>query len=283
MASGTFPQFSERRLPAVAGSFYPAERRELESEVRRLLSAEPAFRIEGRPKGLIVPHAGYGYSGAVAAAAYRLLEGESFDTVVLLGPSHQSHFRGASAGRHSSYVTPLGELAVDQEIVSRLISAERCISFRPEAHETEHSLEVQLPFVQMTLGTPKIVPILTGDVAFDTCQRLAAALHREIGGRRALTIASTDLSHYHTYEDAKRIDERTLSAITGGDPSKFHELAQLGPCELCGASAVTTLLLLSKLAGGRPPVLLAAANSGDVTGDRSRVVGYAAFALPAAA
>lgn len=272
------------RLPAVAGSFYPAEPRDLEGEVRRLLREAPApASAAGRPWGLVLPHAGYAYSGAVAAAGYRTVEGQRFDAVVLLGPSHHLHFRGASVGRYASYRTPLGDLPVDQETVTRLIAGERCVGFRPEAHESEHSIEVQLPFVQVLFGAIPIVPILIGDGAFDTCQRLAAALRRALEGRRPLYIASTDLSHYHTYEDARRIDERTLAAILEGDPSRFHERAQLGPCELCGASAVTTLLLLSKVAGGRPPVLLAACSSGDVTGSRSRVVGYAALALSAAA
>ena len=275
-------QFKESRQPAVAGSFYPAEAGALEAEVRRLLAAAPEARIEGRPWGLIVPHAGYAYSGAVAAAGYRLVQGRSFDTVVLLGPSHHAHFRGASVSRHAAYRTPLGEVPVDRETAERLISDEGGVGFRPEADETEHALEVNLPFLQVLFGAPRILPILIGDGAFDTCQRLAAALHKALAGRQALYVASTDLSHYHTYEDAKRIDERTLSAMVQGDPSRFHELAQLGPCELCGASAVTTLLLLSKVMGSRPPQLLAAANSGDVTGSRSRVVGYAALALTAA-
>jgi AmmeMemoRadiSam system protein B len=132
-------------------------------------------------------------------------------------------------------------------------------------------------------GSPRIVPILIGDGAFDTCQRLAAALHKVAAGRPILYVASTDLSHYHTWEEARRTDERTVAAIVEGDPSRFHELAQLGPCELCGASAVTTLLLLAKLAGAKPPVLLSTATSGDATGSRSRVVGYAALSLAAAA
>ncbi len=274
---------AEVRPPSMAGSFYPADPAELEGEVRRLLGSAPQPAAAARPWGLIVPHAAYAYSGAVAAAAYRLLEGERVRTVVLLGPSHHMHFRGVSAGRYTGCGTPLGELPVDQETVTRLIAGERCIGFRPEAHEREHSLEVQLPFIQVLFGSPLIVPILIGDGAFDTCQRLAAALHKEMAGRGALYVASTDLSHYHTYEDAKRIDERTVAAIAEGDPSRFHELAQLGPCELCGASAVTTLLLLSRLLAGRPPVLLSAASSGDVTGSRSRVVGYASLALSAAA
>lgn len=273
----------ETRPPSVAGSFYPADARALESEVRRLLGEAPAPAAgAGRPWGLIVPHAGYSYSGAIAAAGFRTLEGERFDAVVLLGPSHHLHFRGVSVGRYSSYRTPLGDLPVDQEAVTRLISGERCVGFRPEAHESEHSLEVQLPFVQVLFGATPIVPILIGDGAFDTCQRLAAALRKALEGRRVLYIASTDLSHYHTYDDAARIDQRTLAAILEGDPSRFHELAQLGPCELCGASAVTTLLLLSRVMGGGPPVLLTASSSGDVTGSRSRVVGYAALTLSAA-
>ncbi len=271
------------RPAVVAGSFYPAAPDELAGEVRRLLDAAPPPPAGGSVWGLIVPHAGYAYSGAVAAAGYRAVEGEPVDTVVLLGPSHHVHFRGASVDRSSSWRTPLGTLAIDQETVTRLISGESCIGFRPEAHDAEHGLEVQLPFLQVLFGSPRIVPILIGDGAFDTCQRLAAALHGALAARRPLYIASTDLSHYRPYEEARRADERTLASVLEGDPSRFHELAQLGPCELCGASAVTTLLLIRRLVGSRAPVLLAAANSGDVTGSRSRVVGYAALALQRAA
>jgi AmmeMemoRadiSam system protein B len=253
----------------------------LTTTVERLLDDAPDRQLSGSVLGLVVPHAGYVYSGAVAAAAYRLVRGAEFERVVVFGPAHRYHFRGSSIGRFDAYQTPLGEVPVDTETVKDLIDRRECARFHPEAHQGEHSIEVQLPFLQVAIGAVPIVPVLIGDCAFQTCGRLIASLHQALSGRRVLYIASTDLSHYHSYEEAEQRDSHTLEVVQSGDAERFHGLAEIGECELCGASAVSALMLLSNVREGARPILLSRTNSGEVTGDRSRVVGYASLALTA--
>jgi AmmeMemoRadiSam system protein B len=269
------------RPPSCAGAFYPADSRELAATLERLLADAEQQQLPREVFGLIVPHAGYMYSGTVAAAAYKLVRGADFERVVVFGPAHRYHFRGASVGRFDAYETPLGEVPVDTKTVEDLIDLRECARFHPEAHDGEHSLEVQLPFLQVAIGAVPIVPILIGDCAFQTCGRLVASLHQALKGLRVLYLASTDLSHYHSYEEATRRDSHTLDVVQSGDAERFHGLTEIGECELCGASAVSALLLLSGVRKGAKPILLSRTNSGDVTGDRSRVVGYASLALTA--
>lgn len=266
------------RRAAAAGTFYPADRSELRRAVTGMLAGIDAGRGP-EPLGLIVPHAGYSYSGPVAAAAYGLIAGLGYEAVVLLGPAHRFHFRGASVGDFGLYETPLGRVPVDRPAVDELLAQGGCVGFHPQAHDGEHSLEVQLPFLQVRLQRPRIVPILIGDWSFQTCGGLVSSLHRLFRDKRVLFVASTDLSHHHTEDDAKARDGRTLETILTGDPERFHGDAEIGKCELCGASAVTVLLLLAKLRNAPPPRLLRQATSGDSGGDRSRVVGYASLVI----
>jgi AmmeMemoRadiSam system protein B len=284
-ATGCRAESQDIREPAVSGLFYGASPRELNRSINTLLRRAEKKPLEGKLIGLIVPHAGYDFSAGVAAPAYKLLEGMKFDTVILIGPCHRARFTGVSLGRFSAYRTPLGLVPVDLELAGKLMSPHSplsgYISFKPQAHRQEHCLEVQLPFLQNVLKDFKILPLLIGDRSFETCKRAASALIDISKKRRVLFIASSDLSHFHPYQQAVMIDRQTIEAIRSLDSKKFFAGVTSNRYQLCGASAVTTLLLILESLNASPPMLLKYANSGDVPliGNTSRVVGYASFAL----
>jgi AmmeMemoRadiSam system protein B len=259
------------RPAAVAGMFYPGSRGALARDVQAYL-AEAEARPEAKgplPKVLIVPHAGYVYSGPVAASAYaRLAAGRGVITrVVLFGPVHRVPVRGLALPVSRSFETPLGIVAVDQDAVA---AARRLPQVRENeaAHAAEHSLEVQLPFLQAVLGEFALVPFAVGDASPAEVAEVADLLW---GGPETLIVVSSDLSHYHRYADARRIDRETVDAILDLAADIDHEQA-------CGATPVNGLMLSARRHGLRPS-LLDLRNSGDTAGDRSQVVGYAAIAF----
>jgi len=261
---------SEVRPAAVAGAFYPRDARELESEIAELLDGvenlAPRF---GHPKALIVPHAGYIYSGPVAARAYDELAAARgvVKRVVLLGPVHRVPVRGLALPGAEAFDTPLGRVPVDAEAV-RLLAPHRQVVASPEAHAMEHSLEVQLPFLQKMLGKFALLPLAVGDAR---PQEVREVVERLWGGPETLFVLSTDLSHYHAYAAARAIDQATLARIASFDTDINHE-------EACGATPLNGFLAAAK-ARGLSIRLLGACNSGDTAGGKDRVVGYAAFAL----
>jgi hypothetical protein len=268
---------AETRWPAFAGTFYPRDPEKLASLVEEYLGAAENPLLSTGIIGLIVPHAGYVYSGEVAAHAYRAIEGCDFDTVVLMGPSHRVRFEGASAGNFTSYETPLGAVEVDEMLVRELIAENTDICFHPEAHAREHCIEVQLPFLESVLENFSIVPILFGDRSIGTCESVARSLLKVTEGKKVLFIASTDLSHFHSYRKAIKMDHDTVDGILTLRGSSFLREVNSGTYELCGASAVATLMLIAEALDGVEPMLLCYANSGDISrGNRSSVVGYAA-------
>jgi len=272
------------RQPVVSGTFYPRNQRELENLIGEFLGSVEKAHLQGEIYGLIVPHAGYVYSGQVAAHAYRQLQEGHYDTVVLMGPSHRGGFAGVSAADYSAYRTPLGEVKIDRALVSSLIKSKEYIGFHPEAHRTEHSLEVQLPFLQTVLTDFRIVPLLFGGQSLsrdrqpEMCRDVADTLLDLTRGRSVLFIASTDLSHYHPYDQAVIKDHDTIRGILTLRAEPFMREVQRGRFELCGAAAVATLLHIAETRGSSEARLLHYANSGDVPliGDRSMVVGYTA-------
>jgi AmmeMemoRadiSam system protein B/AmmeMemoRadiSam system protein A len=267
------------RKPAVSGIWYPANPSSLKKEVDNFLKRAEKGKIEGKIIGLVSPHAGYVYSGQVAAFAYKQLEGLSFETVILLGPSHYFPFSGISVYPEGAYETPLGKVPVDSSLARNLIKENGKIRFYPQAHLREHSLEAQIPFLQRTLKDFKILPLLIGDPSPKNCEILSQSLLKNIRGKNVLIIASTDLSHYHSYKEASRMDRLALALMEKGDPKiLFQELAR-GRIEMCGKGAVITLLLLAKKLGAEKIKVLKYANSGDITGDKSRVVGYGAVVV----
>jgi AmmeMemoRadiSam system protein B len=256
------------RAAAVAGTFYPDSPAVLAAEVRGFL-AEAAMASGAWPKALIVPHAGYVYSGPVAAAAYAQLAPlrGTVTRVVLVGPVHRVPVRGLAVPTTRAFATPLGEVPVDVATIARLRTLPQVVA-SDAAHALEHALEVQLPFLQTVLGEFSLVPIAVGRASPED---VAAVLDLLWGGPETLLVVSSDLSHYLPYADARRIDRHTADAILALAPGLDHEQA-------CGATPVNGLLLCARRRG-LLPALLDLRNSGDTAGDKSRVVGYASFAF----
>jgi AmmeMemoRadiSam system protein B len=263
------PETRSVREPAVAGAFYPGGRSALRALIRELLRAQGTPGTDRAPKALIVPHAGYVYSGPVAAAAYARLAPwrEAITRVVIVGPSHRVALRGLALPQAEAFATPLGEIAVDPEGRRRL--RERGdVLFADAPHELEHCIEVQLPFLQTVLAEFTILPLLVGDAS---PEHVAAVLVDVWGGPETLVLVSSDLSHYHRYAIAQRLDAETAQEI-------LERRSDLTPDQACGAAAINGLLTQAR-ALGLTVEQIARNNSGDTSGDTSRVVGYGAFAL----
>ena len=263
------------RAPAVAGSFYPADPAELRELVARCL-AEAAAPPPGEPpaKALVVPHAGYVYSGEVAAAGYRRAarQAERISRVVLLGPAHRAFLRGLAAPRADAFATPLGVVQIDRAALDGLIDLPQC-ALSDAPHAGEHSLEVQLPFLQSVLPAFELVPLLVGDASDEEVQEV---LERLWGGAETLLVVSSDLSHYHDTETARRIDAESRRAVEALEPGG------LGRESACGAVPLRGLLAAARRRG-LVARTLDLRNSGDTAGGRGRVVGYGAWVFHAAA
>lgn len=255
------------RPPAVAGLFYPDEPYELRAVVQRYLDAAP--HGGERPKALIVPHAGYSYSGPTAAAAYRHLLGldPPLRRVVLAGPSHRAQLRGVALPDATAFGTPLGEVPLDAECAA-LLSAMPGVSVDNLPHRAEHSLEVQLPFLQVVLGHFSLVPLAVGDTDPVTVAEILEACW---GGAETLIVISTDLSHFLDYDTARALDSATARSIVDG-------ATDFGGEQACGCRALNGLMRVARRRRLRVEAL-DLRNSGDTSGDRDRVVGYGAFSL----
>jgi MEMO1 family protein len=268
------------REPAVSGMFYPSSPKELKQYIAGQLKGVSLPEIKGDVLGIIVPHAGYVYSAPVAAWGYKLAEGKAYDTVVLIGVSHRATFDGASVGNFDALRTPLGDVPVDREIAGKLLKNEKLFHFYELADRPEHSLEVQLPFLQCVLKDFRVVPVLIGDFSLETARALAEELVKATEGRKVLFVASTDLSHYHTYEEAVLKDKATVQSIQKMNAEDFCKSVARGESELCGHSAVLTMMLIAGKLNAGEIKLLKYANSGDVPErEKGRVVGYAAMAV----
>jgi len=275
------------REPAVAGLFYPAQPDVLARNVDALL-ADAATHVGDdrtrRARVLVSPHAGYAYSGAVAARAFALLTSRAVESVVLIGPSHTEAFSFTSVFEGDAYATPLGILSVDTAAAQRLERAHSSIRRSSRGHVAtggrgEHGLEVILPFVQRSCGTPTIVPLVMGTQSWDDCAALGRALAENIDLDRTLLVASSDLSHFYGYEEALRKDATFCELLAGLDARRLLDALRTGRCEACGAGPVIACMLASEMWHDRQCRILARANSGDVTGDRGSVVGYASAAV----
>jgi MEMO1 family protein len=256
------------RQAAVAGLFYPADAGEL-SDTLRLLLDEAQIRESPAPKGLIVPHAGYAYSGPVAAAAYSRLRPyrHSYTRVVLLGPCHRVAVSGLAASGADMFRTPLGVVPVDKAAIAGLDVPD--VKVFDATHQFEHSLEVHLPFLQTVLESFSLVPLVVGDTTAVTVARVIDALW---GGPETLLVVSSDLSHYLPYDKARRMDSATCEAIESMDA---HRIDHHGAC---GAIPIGGLLIAGSRRGMQA-ITLDLRNSGDTAGDKSRVVGYGAWML----
>lgn len=256
------------RPPAVAGTFYPGSATALRSVVEGLLSEAPAPSGPA-PKAVIAPHAGYVYSGPIAASAFRAVApaAGTITRVVLLGPAHFVPIRGLGLADSNRFATPLGEVRVEPEGSGAALRMPQ-VRLQPDAHVREHSLEVELPFLQVLLGEFDLVPLVVGEAS---AEEVAEVLERLWGGPETLIVISSDLSHYLTWDEARQVDRETADEILAlGGP--------LDPHRACGARPVSGLLLAARRRG-MTAELLDLRNSGDTAGDRSQVVGYGAFAF----
>lgn len=259
----------QTRPPAIAGSFYPAQKSILQSDVATLLAEAGAHTDIATPKAMIVPHAGYIYSGPTAAVAYASLAASAhkIKRVVLLGPVHRVPVRGLALPGVQAFATPIGEVSLDMDAIASIANMPQVVT-SPQAHALEHSLEVQLPFLQAVLPDFKLVPLAVGDA---TPAEVAVVLEKLWGGEETLIVISSDLSHFLPYYVAQSVDQETVQAILDLRGPVTHDQA-------CGGTPINGLMLAAARHQLRPQ-LLDYRNSGDTAGDKNRVVGYAAFAF----
>lgn len=256
------------REPAVAGLFYPSQTSDLKQSLDECFSM--AISNDVAPKALVVPHAGYIYSGPVAASAYKTLDSLTTDIerVVLIGPAHRVAFKGLAVPAVDTFGTPLGDVEVDVDTVHELVEAGQ-VMVNDLAHKDEHSIEVQLPFLQSKLNNFKLVPILVGDTTTADVAELLKSLWDD---EHTLIVVSTDLSHYHRYQDAQILDKLTSDAVMKLQSKRIHSV------NACGGVALRALLDVAKDKHMHAE-LLDLRNSGDTVGDKGRVVGYGAYAF----
>jgi AmmeMemoRadiSam system protein B/AmmeMemoRadiSam system protein A len=252
---------------------------ELARRIDGMIAAAPAPGRDEPPLALVSPHAGYVYSGPIAAYAYRAVQGRAYDTVVVIGPSHRDAFTGLSVYDTTRFDTPLGQIPCDRELIGRLIGAHPNIGYRPSAHRDEHSLEVQVPFLQRALADFKLVMVVAGGRDPEAELTLVDALVEYARHKRVLVVASSDLSHYHGYADANRLDAVAVASIAALDTAALVRDIGAERCEACGILPVLITMDYVKKMGARRGVLLKHANSGDTAGPKDQVVGYAALAF----
>lgn len=272
----------EIRPPAVADAFYPGNKSELASMVDKFLKNGINKNIKGEIIGIISPHAGYVYSGSVAASGFKQIENKSYDTIIILGPSHYVYLDHPSIYLSGKFNTPLGDVEIDSEIAEKIKSNYKEIEFNREAHRSEHSIEVQIPFLQRVLKNFKIVPIVLGNNIYNT-DKLSSAISKSIDKKKVLVIASSDMSHFPKYEDAVKVDKKTLELIKKMDIDALYQqeanIRKSGvrnlACYLCGLMPVITLIKFAKENQVKNVDIIEYKNSGDTPyGGKNRVVGY---------
>lgn len=262
------------RKPAVSGAFYPADKNELAEKVDGFLSNVPGGDNKERPLALIVPHAGYEYSGQVAAYGFSRIKNMRFKKVIIISPSHYAGFNGMSVYNKGAFETPLGKVYIDEDLAGKIMEQSPRFMFYPEAHRREHAIEVELPFLQRIYKGAgfKIVPIVMGVPQAEDAGILAKALENVLD-KDTLIIVSVDLSHYYPYEKAVELDTNAITAIEKLDPEWFLAQLNRGELDIDAPAAVLAMLIFAGKHNAKAKILKYA-NSGDVTGDKSRVVGY---------
>ncbi|MDH3251989.1 MAG: AmmeMemoRadiSam system protein B [Ignavibacteria bacterium] len=266
-------QLSTVRPCAVCGLFYPAGRNDVEQEVRTLLGTIQPRNIEGRVEGLIVPHAGYHYSGTTAAHAFAQLLGRTYRTVVIVSPSHREYFDGVSVYPGDGYATPLGTVPVDTALRSALERESELVKPSIAGHGDEHAIEVQLPFLQCAIGQFMLVPIVMGDQRREYCFELGRALN-EVLGNDVLLVASSDLSHYYPATVADKLDRIIRDDVQSFNTEQLMQDLEVKRGEACGGGPIVAVMAALRLRGLHTMHVLHHCNSGDVTGERQSVVGY---------
>lgn len=255
------------RQPAVAGMFYPADKQSLKNDIHQYLNNVSVEQKEN-PKAIVVPHAGYIYSGPIAASAYKQIIPlkDKINRVVLLGPSHRVAFTGLAVPESDVFNTPLGNIPIDQKSIQQLSDLPQVIA-SDQAHRDEHSLEVQLPFLQEILGEFSLIPLVVGDAER---HEVAEVINRLWGDEHTLIVISTDLSHYHEYNEAQQLDRATSDAIENLKPDL------IGYEDACGRNGLKGMMTVAEEKNLSVDIL-DLRNSGDTAGDKNRVVGYGAY------
>lgn len=264
------------RKATLAGQFYPASPATLKKEIAGYL-AKASSTTDSNVKALIVPHAGYPYSGPVAAEAYKTVAGQKFDSVIVIGFFHRIPLAGIFVDTADSYETPLGKIPVDTVLANEIREQNSRLQEVVKSDFSENSLEVQLPFLQEVIPNLKIVPIYMGMQTPENAKILADAIAKSIEGKNVLVVASSDLSHYHPDAEARDMDKKLITLVETSSISALYQLDQDRQIEACGIGPITTVLYLAQKMSWENPMLIRYANSGDITGDYSGVVGYSAF------
>ena len=270
------------RRAAVAGSWYPGTAAAIAEEVDRYLEAAAPTVVPGRLVALISPHAGLRYSGPVAAYGYGLLRGRENLTVVLVGPSHRAAFEGVALHAHGAWETPLGRAPIDEAVAEALLAAGPVVFDDPDVHRDEHSLEMQMPFLQRVVPGLRVVPLLMGSQSREETESLGAALGTVLAGRPVLLVASSDLSHYQPAAVANRVDAVVVDQVRRFDPESLMGRLESHHNVACGGGPVVAVLQGARKLGADRATILKYGDSGDAgEHDKSHVVGYLSAALTA--
>lgn len=264
----------------LAGSWYPADGAALRQLLGGYLEKADIQQINGDIRVIIAPHAGYYFSAPVAAYAFKAVQGRPYKTVIVLGFSHRKGFNGIAVLNDDYFETPMGRAVIDKELAGALVAANPAIKPYPPAFDAENSIEMMVPFIQIALPEARIVPLAFGDQSFANYGAAVDALQKTVSGRNDILIAaSTDMSHYLPYDEAKRIDAGTIELVKAFNGKEIYRRSMLGDQLCCGFMPVASVLSLAQRSGWRGIDILKYANSGDTAGDRSRVVGYFAAAI----
>ncbi|RPI03032.1 MAG: AmmeMemoRadiSam system protein B [Ignavibacteriae bacterium] len=267
------------RPPTVAGLFYDNSPEVLRENVEEFIDQARVPDRKVTVRGLVAPHAGYVYSGLAAAHSYKMIKGASYDCVIIVGPSHREYFDGVSVFPGEAYETPLGKIPVNHEVREDLLKSGNIIAASENGHRTEHSIEVQLPFLQSVLGEFSFVPLIMGDQRRQLCEGLSVEIVRVAKNRNILLVASSDLSHYHPYDDAVTLDTMVISEIENYNSDSFITNMEKNSFEACGGGPIAVVMSAAyQLGAGRAEILFYC-NSGDVSGEKDGVVGYLAAAF----
>lgn len=259
----------------IAGSWYPANPSTLRIDIENYFNSASLPELQGEVVGLISPHAGYMYSGQVAAYAYKSVRGKKYDAVIVVGPSHRVAFHGVSVFSRGGYETPLGIVPIDEDLAEKIKKISAIVADFSGAHLQEHSVEIQLPFLQVALGDFLFLPLVMGDQDAMTCRELAEAIYKSSQGKKILIVGSSDLSHFYNYNTAKKMDSIVLKHLKDNDADGLMQSLENGEVEACGGGPMAVVMLTARMMKADKVHFLKYANSGDVTGDKNSVVGYA--------
>ena len=277
---------AQTREPVAAGRFYSGSASKLRQSCQHYFQKAGQAKLDGKPIGIIAPHAGYVYSGRIAALSFNEVRNYEYSTVVIIAPSHTHSFSFASIYEGEFYKTPLGKVEIDRDRAREIANKSDRIKLSSNGHESnsfgrgEHAVEVEIPFLQTIKPDQKIIPIVIGTLDYNVIKDLGNILGDMLKNDNILIVASSDLSHYHSYQEAEKIDQKLITALEKFDPKHFYRGIRDRKYEACGAAPITAMLLATKKAGAEKIDVLEYANSGDIQGgDRSRVVGYLSAAV----